>query len=175
MCAFHLAAAPSRRSQSPPKGQLNPRDIPVIKAQLKSVLDPTTGAFLRARPDLPNADLRVCNETMTVFDRALRFHLTLTPKQPTRVQNETPNGYSGFAAVCRVKFVPISGYRPDDSAVRYMSDTDEIEVWLVPVPATVFYLPYRISVPTGFGSGLAELISFQVDKGPADGGALTRP
>jgi hypothetical protein len=158
-----------------PKGHPNPRDIPVIKAQLKSVLDPMTGAFLRARPDLPNADLRVCNETIPVFDGALRFDLTLTPKQRTRVQNETPNGYSGFAAVCRVKFVPISGYRPDDSAVRYMSHTDEIEVWLVPVPATVFYLPYRISVPTGFGSGLAELTSFQVDKGPADGEALTRP
>jgi len=158
-----------------PKGHPNPHDIPVTKAQLNGVLDPMTGAFLRARPDLLNADLRVCNETIPAFDGTRRFDLTLTPKQRTKVENETPNGYSGFAAVCRVKFVPISGYRPDDSAIKYMSQTDEIEVWLVPVPATGFYLPYRISMPTGFGSASAELTSIQVDKGQANGGALTRP
>jgi Protein of unknown function (DUF3108) len=134
-----------------------------------TVLDPMTGAFLRARPDLPNADLRVCNETIPVFDGQRRFDLALTPKQRVRVENKTPNGYSGLAAVCRVKFIPVSGYRPDDSAIKYMAHTDEIEVWLVPVPTTVFYLPYRISVPTGVGSGSAELASFQVDKGPVGG------
>ena len=158
-----------------PKGHPNSRDIPVTKTQLKGVLDPMTGAFLRARPDLPDADLKVCNETIPAFDGTRRFDLALTPKQRVRVDNETPTGYSGFAAVCRVKFVPISGYRPDDSAVRFMSHTDEIEVWLVPVPPTVFYLPYRISVPTGFGSGSAELTSFQVKQPPTDGEALTRP
>jgi hypothetical protein len=30
---------------------------------------------------------------------------------------------------------------------------DEIEVWLVALPSTALYLPYRISVPTAFGSG----------------------
>jgi hypothetical protein len=158
-----------------PKGHPNPRDIPVTKTQLRGVLDPMTGAFLRSRPDLPDADLRVCNETMPVFDGERRFDLILTPKQRTKVENETPNGYSGFAAVCRVKFVPISGYRPDDSAIKYMSHTDEIEIWLVPLPTTVFYVPYRISVPTGFGYGSAELTSFQVDRVPADGKPLTRP
>jgi len=158
-----------------PKGHPNPRDIPITQAQLRGVLDPMTGAFLRSRPDLPDADLRVCNETMAVFDGERRFDIILTPKQRTKVQNETPNGYSGFAAVCRVKFVPISGYRPDDSAIKYMSHTDGIEIWLVPLPTTVFYVPYRISVPTAFGSGSAELTSFQVEKVPADGKTLTRP
>jgi hypothetical protein len=158
-----------------PKGHPNPRDIPVTKEQLRGVLDPMTGAFVRSRPDLPDADLRVCKETMPVFDGERRFDIILTPKQRTKVENKTPNGYSGFAAVCRVKFVPISGYRPDDSAIKYMSQTDGIEVWLVPLPATIFYVPYRISVPTSFGSGSAELTSFQVDKVPADNKALTRP
>ena len=158
-----------------PKGHPNPRDIPITQAQLRGVLDPMTGAFLRSRPDLPDADLRVCNETMPVFDGERRFDIILTPKQRTKVQNETPNGYSGFAAVCRVKFVPISGYRPDDSAIKYMSHTDGIEIWLVPLPTTVFYVPYRISVPTAFGSGSAELTSFQVEKVPADGKTLSRP
>jgi hypothetical protein len=42
----------------------------------------------------------------------------------------------------------------------------DIEVWLVPMPGTAFYLPYRISMPTGFGPGSAELTSFQLDKKP---------
>jgi Protein of unknown function (DUF3108) len=148
-----------------PKGHSNPHDIPVTKAQLKGVLDPMTGAFFRPHPNLPNADLRVCNETIPAFDGTRRFDLILTPKERVAVKNETP-GYSGFAAVCRVKFVPISGYRPDDSGVRYMSKTDEIEAWLIPMAGTTFYLPYRISMPTGFGPGSAELTSFQVDKKP---------
>jgi hypothetical protein len=41
------------------------------------------------------------------------------------------------------------------------SHEDEIEVWLVPLPNTALYLPYRISVPTAFGSGSGEMLSFQ--------------
>ena len=68
-----------------------------------------------------------------------------------------------------MKFVPISGYRPDDRAVKYMSShTNSIEVWLVPLPRTALYVPYRISLPmSAFGSGSAELLSFRVDKGGA--------
>jgi hypothetical protein len=67
--------------------------------------------------------------------------------------------------VCGVKFVPISGFRPDDRGIKYMSShSDAIEVWLVPLPSTVLYLPYRISVPTAFGAGSAEMLSFQVER-----------
>ena len=40
---------------------------------------------------------------------------------------------------------------------------DEIEVWLVALPSTALYLPYRISVPTAFGSGSVDMLSFQVN------------
>ena len=71
--------------------------------------------------------------------------------------------YSGLVAVCGVKFVPISGFRRGDRGIDFMSShADEIEVWLVPLPNTTLYVPYRISVPTAFGSGSAEMLSFQV-------------
>jgi hypothetical protein len=147
-----------------PKERPNPKNILVTKEQLRGVLDPMTGAFLRVRPNLPEADLKVCDETIPVFDGKLRFNIVLEPKQQTRVESKTPNGYSGLAAVCGVKFVPISGFRPDDRGIKYMSShSDAIEVWLVPLPSTVLYLPYRISVPTAFGSGSAEMLSFQVE------------
>lgn len=146
-----------------PKKRPNPKKIPVTKEQLRGVLDPMTGAFLRARPNLSNADLEVCDETIPVFDGKLRFDIVLVPKQQRRIERKTPNGYSGPAAVCGVKFVPISGFRPGDRGINFMSShADEIEVWLVPLPNTVLYLPYRISVPTAFGSGSGEMLSFQV-------------
>ena len=146
-----------------PKKRPNPKNILVTKEQLRGVLDPMTGAFLRVRPNLPEADLKVCDETIPVFDGKLRFDLVLVPKQQRRIERKTPNGYSGPAAVCGVKFVPISGFRPGDRGINFMSShEDEIEVWLVPLPNTALYLPYRISVPTAFGSGSGEMLSFQV-------------
>jgi len=86
----------------------------------------------------------------------------LVPKQQMRVESKKPERYSGPAAVCGVKFAPISGFRPGDRGINYMSShADEVEVWLVPLPSTVMYLPYRISVPAAFGSGSAEMLSFQ--------------
>ena len=115
------------------------------------MLDPMTGAFLRARPNLSDADLRVCDETIPAFDGNLRFDIVLVPKQQRRIESKKPEGYSGLAAVCGVKFVPISGFRPGDRGINFMSShADEIEVWLVPLPSTALYVPYRISVPTAF-------------------------
>jgi hypothetical protein len=73
-----------------------------------------TGAFLRLRSNLSEGDLRVCDKTIPVFDGKLRFNLVLEPKQQTRVEHKTPNSYSGLAAVCGVKFIPVSGFRPGD-------------------------------------------------------------
>ena len=147
-----------------PEKRPNPHDIPVTKEQLQGVLDPMTGAFLRPRPNLPAADLKVCNEKIPVFDGQMRFNLVLVPRQLKRIETGTGGGYAGLAAICGVKFVPISGYRPDNRAVKFMTaHTDEIEAWLVPLPRTDLYLPYRISVPTAFGFGQAQLLSFQVD------------
>ena len=109
--------AVSKVSMSPTK-RPNPRDIPVTKDQLRGVLDPMTGAFLRARPNLSEGDLKVCDETIPVFDGQIRFDLVLMPKQQRRVESATSNGYSGLAAVCGVKFVPISGSRPDNPAIK---------------------------------------------------------
>ena len=155
--------AVSEVSASPNK-RPNPKNIPVTAEQLRGVLDPMTGAFLRLRPNISEGDLRICDETIPVFDGKLRFNLVLEPKQRARVEHKTPDSYSGLAAVCGVKFIPVSGFRPDDRGVKYMSShSDAIEVWLVPLPSTDLYFPYRISVPTAFGAGSAEMLSFRVE------------
>lgn len=139
-----------------------PGTIPVRREQLEGVLDPMSGAFLTARSANPNGDLSVCNQMLPVFDGKSRFDLVLKPKKRVMVQNRSRGSYSGPAAVCRVKFIPISGYRPGDPGIQHMSQSNGIEVWLMPVRGTDMYVPYRIVLPTPVGNGTAVIKSIQV-------------
>ena len=145
-----------------PKTRLSSRIIPVTKEQLEGVLDPMSGAFLTAQSTNPNADLNVCNHTVPVFDGRQRYDLVVTPKRSVRVKRTTPQGYAGPAVICRVKFVPIAGYHPDNPAVQMMARSNEIEAWLMPVKGTNMYVPYRIVLPTPAGYGSAMVTSLQV-------------
>jgi hypothetical protein len=149
-----VTIAPSRRPL--------PRTIPVTQEQLEGVLDPMSGAFLTANSDNPNGDINVCNHTLPVFDGRARFDLVVTPKRVTRVKRTTPGGYGGPAVVCAVKFIPIAGHQPDNPGIRLMAQSNEIEVWLIPVRNTNMYVPYRIVLPTPAGYGTAMVTSIQV-------------
>jgi Protein of unknown function (DUF3108) len=154
-----------------PDKMRNPRDIPVTKEQLEGVVDPMSGAFLTAHSENPNGDLNVCNQTLAVFDGKQRFDLVLTPKRVVSVQRTSQAGYSGPAVICQVKFIPIAGYQPDNPGIQLMSQTNEIEVWLIPVRSTIMYVPYRIVLPTPVGYGSALVTSIQV-AGPSRASAV---
>lgn len=130
------------------------RDVPVTPEQLKGVLDPLTAAFLAVRSGAPAGDLSVCKQTVPVFDGRQRFDIALSPKRSETLEAK---GLPGRAAVCRVRYQPISGYRPDHPGVQYMTKNEKVEVWLVPVSGTEFYIPYKIVVPTAWGSGTVDL------------------
>jgi hypothetical protein len=139
--------------------------IPVTKEQLEGVLDPMTAVFLYARSENPNGDPKVCDHTVPVFDGEQRYDLVLKPKRTVKLRKDASTGYSGFAAVCSVKFNPISGYEPDDPDIKLMSQAKDIEVWLVSLPGTAMYVPYRIVLPTFAGSGSLTSTSLHVQTG----------
>jgi len=145
-----------------PSKRPEPRTIPVTKEQLEGVLDPLSGAFLSAHSDNPNGDLSVCNQTLPVFDGRQRYDLVVTPKRSVTVKRTTPTGYGGPAVICGVKFIPIAGYQPDNPGIRLMQQSNEIEVWLIPLRGTQMYVPYRIVLPTPVGYGSALVTSIQV-------------
>jgi hypothetical protein len=145
-----------------PNSRPLPRTIPVTQEQLEGVLDPMSSAFLSAKSDNPNGDLNVCNHTLPVFDGRQRYDLVVAPKRVTRVRRTTPGGYGGPAVVCGVKFIPIAGHQPDNPGIRLMAQSNEIEVWLIPVRNTNMYVPYRIVLPTPAGYGTALVTSIQV-------------
>ncbi len=139
--------------------------VPIEAEQLKDVLDPLTAAFLAVRSDAPTGDLKVCHQTIPVFDGKQRFDVVLTPKRTDRLDGRAPKALSGPVAVCRVRYVPIAGHRPDHTGVQFMRKTEGIEVWLVPIPRTDLYFPYKILVPTGWGSGAITLTRLKIKPG----------
>jgi Protein of unknown function (DUF3108) len=139
--------------------------VPVTKEQLQGVLDPATALFLYARSDNPNSDVKICDHTVPVFDGEQRFDLVLQPSRTVKLQKNASTGYSGFATVCRVRFNPISGYRTDDPDIRFISRSNEIEVWLVSLPNMGMYVPYRIVLPTvsGLASATSTFLKIETD------------
>ena len=148
-----------------PKKRFNPHVIPITKEQLEGVLDPMTAAFLYTRSGNPNGDPKVCDQTIPVFDGEARFNFILEPKRTVKLQKNSSTGYSGFAAVCRVKLIPISGYRPDNPGIKLMSETNEYRSLAGLAPRPEMYVPYRIVLPTLVGYGSATSTSFNVQRG----------
>ena len=147
-----------------PKPRPYTGEIPVRKEQVQHVVDPLSGAFLMARSDNPHGDLSVCNQLIPVFDGRSRFDLVLKPKKRVRVQNRGGDNYSGPAAVCKVKFVPISGYPRGDPGIEQLRQANDIEAWMVPLRGTNMYVPYRIVMPTSVGYGTAVVTSLRVGR-----------
>ena len=143
-------------SIDPPK-KPNKRNVPVTPDQLEHVLDPLTAAFVAARSNGSDGDLGACQRTVPVFDGKQRYDIILSPMRSERLGEDATGGLSGSLAVCRVKFVPIGGHRVDHPGTKFMSKTNGIEVWLASLPGTFLYIPYRIVVPTAWGTGSISL------------------
>jgi len=145
-----------------PAKRPNPHNVPLDEKQLVNVLDPLSAAFLSIHSDLPPGDPALCRRTVRVFDGQQRFDIVLSPKRTDKLLDGAPSDIPESVAVCRVKYVPVSGYRPDNAGVQFMTKTDDVEVWLASVPQERLYLPYRIVVPTAMGSGSAILTKVKV-------------
>jgi hypothetical protein len=153
-----------------PRKKQNPRRrVPVTKDQLVNVLDPLTATVLSARVDGPAGDLEICHRTLPVFDGQQRFDLVLKPKRTDSLGNGAPDALTGPVAVCQVRYVPIAGYRPNHSGVKFVTENEDIEVWLVRLPNTALYLPYRVVMPTAWGTGSVTLTKLKMRPGGAAG------
>jgi hypothetical protein len=141
----------------PPKKPGKKR-VPVTAQQLRDVLDPLSAVFLHMQ-----TGNSVCDDTMAVFDGRLRYDIVLLPKRIDDLPSEAPRGLSGPVQVCAVKFVPVSGHKPDNAAIQYLSKTDRIEAQLIRLPETPLYVPLSVGVPTIIGSAAVTLTEIKFD------------
>src|SRR4030081_3486139 len=112
--------------------------------------------------DLMSPD--TCRTAAGIFDGRLRYDLKLDFKRMETVKAE--KGYHGPAVVCAVYFTPVAGYIPDRPVIKYLAAQRNIEAWFAPVAGTRVLVPFRLLIPTPFGTGVLEATQFVTQASP---------
>jgi hypothetical protein len=135
-----------------------PDRIPVTDADRRGVVDPMTSALTRVDGSGNPVSPEACQRKISVFDGRIRYDLSSTFKRMTVVKAE--KGYEGPAVVCGLYFTPISGYVPNRTAIKYLIELRDAEVWLAPIAGTRMLVPFRFSIPTPLGPGVLQARQF---------------
>jgi Protein of unknown function (DUF3108) len=149
-----------------------PDRIPVTEADVRGVVDPMTSALSRVGGSGDPVGPAACQRRVAVFDGRVRYDLHSEFKRIETVKAE--RGYEGPAVVCALYFEPISGYVPGRSAVKFLIDLRDAEVWLVPIAGTRVLVPFRVSMPTPVGPGILQAKEFVTAAQPAHAAAKTQ-
>jgi hypothetical protein len=136
----------------------DPRRIPVSEAQRQGVVDPMTASLVFMPGVGETRGPQACERSLAVFDGKLRYDLRLAYKRMDSVKAE--KGYAGPVVVCAVSFAPVAGYIPTRTAIKYLAEKSDIEVWLAPIAGTRVMVPFRAQVGTPFGLGMLEATQF---------------
>ena len=127
--------------------------IAITEDHRRNVLDPLSALMLPAK-----ADALACARTLSIYDGRRRFDLKLAFKRTETIKTK---GYDGAAAVCSVTFQAVAGHRPESTAVKFLSDGREIEIWFAPVAGTPLVAPYRMSVASMLGNIVVQANAFE--------------
>jgi hypothetical protein len=127
----------------------HPDAVPVKPEHLKSVFDPMSSILVMTHNNGKNP----CDRTIPIFDGKVRFNLVMSAKGEQRLKEEKPSGQPQELKICKVKYVPIAGYKPKDFAKPWV-DYDGMEIALRPVPAANLFVPYSVTIPTTLGSAV---------------------
>jgi hypothetical protein len=169
-----LAGGNVKEAVIEPEPPPHPDRIPVTEAHRKNVVDPMSGSLARVAGTGDVLSPEACNRKVSLFDGRLRYDLKLAYKRMDTVKAN--KGYAGPAVVCAIYFVPLAGYIPDRKAIKYLIAQRDMEVWLVPIAATRFVVPYRLSIPTPLGLGVLEATQFVATPQPTRASAaVTHP
>jgi hypothetical protein len=139
----------------------SPDRIPLTEAHRRGVVDPMTAMMIIAPGTGEVVSEQACQHKLPIFDGRQRFDLALSFKRVDAVESE--RGYRGPAVVCTASYVPIAGHRPGRYVIRYLQETRDIEIWLVPIAGTRVLVPYRVSVPTLFGNATLQAVQFDTE------------
>lgn len=149
---------------NPPKGQ-KAGQVPITVEHLRDVVDPLSAVILLSRMGAGKSGGQACERRLPIFDGKMRYDLIFHYKATRQINSES--GYSGPAYVCKVRFVPIAGHKPGRKE-DVITNSDAIEVWLVPVPDAHLMVPYHVSIPTPAGSASMTSERFEIET-PARG------
>ena len=129
-----------------------PDRIPVKGKHWRNILDPLTAFMVPLDKDGRINPQKACNRTIPVFDGWQRFDVRLSFKEKRQARLGGGNGYSGPVVVCKARYHPIAGHRPNRSTTLYLKNKSKMELWLAPVSGLPVLVPVNIKVGTKFGT-----------------------
>lgn len=118
--------------------------IPVTKDDLRAALDPLSALMVRA--DAPDA---VCRRTLRVFDGETRVDLALSP---AGVMPFEAAGFKGEAVRCKVRFIPLAGYRKSREAIEFLRSKAALEIAFADTGVNGVWAPVSASIGTQVGT-----------------------
>ncbi len=137
-------------SMEPPMDD-KPGRVPVGPEHKRGVVDPLSAVLMpRRAATLSPED---CNRTIAVFDGGARTNLEM---HYSETRQADIGGYKGPVVVCKVRYAPLAGHRPDRRIIKYMVANKDISAWLAPVAGTAFVAPLRVTVKTVVGPAALE-------------------
>jgi hypothetical protein len=130
--------------------------VPLDADKLAEVTDPLTASMVKA-----NGLADVCNRTLRVFDGEMRADLQLSF---LRTRPFSTAGYQGDVVDCKAQFVPVAGYRKNNSGLAYLKAKSRISITFAPLGDSDVYAPVKAEVGTKIGTVLVYATRF----GPAE-------
>jgi len=137
-----------------------PDRVPVKDDHKKGVVDPVSALLMPAVASGSLTDPANCNRTIPVFDGASRFDVVLSYADTKAA--ELP-GYSGTVLVCNARYVPISGHRALRPSTKFMTENEDMSVWLAPVEGRRLLFPVRVAVRTMVGMSVVEAANWALE------------
>jgi hypothetical protein len=153
-----LGAGDVKEAVITPTPPPDPRRVPVTEAHHRGVSDPMTASLIRVPGNGNPLGPQACKRVVSVFDGRIRYDLEFAYKRMEHVK--AGKGYAGPAVVCALNFIPLAGYVPSRTAIKYLVEQRDMEAWLAPVGSTRVLVPFRVSIPTPLGLGVMQATQF---------------
>jgi hypothetical protein len=146
-----------------PEEPLPPGTLPLTAEHIKGVADPLSAVLSLVRTEGTNP----CDRKVSIFDGKQRFDLVLSYRKQVAITETHPSGQPSEGVICKVKYVPIAGYRETEE-LRALARNNNISITFRPIPSAGLMVPHAVVIPTVAGD--AVLTSSRVNiKAPNQG------
>lgn len=146
-----------------PPSSPSPSRVPLEPAHRAGVLDPLSAVLLPLPPGKLDGN-SVCDRRLPIFDGRYRYDLVFSYKrtETAPVAGKPQERTSLF--VCKIKYEPIAGHKPQRASTLYWQNSEDIEIWLAPVTSAGMLVPYRALLPTPVGAATLSLSKLEISK-----------
>lgn len=124
----------------PPLRKFKKNWVPLADKDLKGVADPLTALMIPA-----GSASDVCDRSVDVYDGEMHARL-----QMSRV--DAGDRLPGGQVTCRVRFVPVAGYRTNRDALKFLRDRARIFVAFAPAGVPGIQSPVEATIGTQVGT-----------------------